>query len=156
MNEAVTMGELIKLATIIVGIWGFYKVIMEIVDRITARHDREQKWDEMAEELNSARQTIVIKYDAKLAELEKKIDDNQAETTQKIEESKAETDAKLQQFSAELYMQTITLYAVLDGLIQMNCNGKVTKAKGRLEKFFAGAANGVTGVTGVDPFDILE
>ena len=142
--EAITVSDLIRIAAIIAGVWGFYKVVMEIVDRITARHDREQKWDEMADELNSARQTIVIKYDAKLAELEKKIDDNQAETTQKIEESKAETDAKLQQFSAELYMQTITLNAVLDGLIQMNCNGEVTKAKQRLEKYITGQAFGVS------------
>ena len=133
MNDAVTMGELMKFAGMIIGAWGFYKVIMEIVDRITARHDREQKWDEMANSINSSRENIIIKYDSKLAELEKKIDENQAET-----------DAKLQQFSAELYMQTITLNAVLDGLIQMNCNGEVTKAKQKLEKYITGQAFGVS------------
>lgn len=132
MNEAVTMGELMKFAGMIIGAWGFYKVIMEIINRITARHDREKSWDEMADKINSSRENIIMKYDSKLAEMEKKIDENHADT-----------EARLQQFSAELYMQTITLNAVLDGLIQMNCNGKVTEAKHRLEKYITSQAYGV-------------
>lgn len=35
----------------------------------------------------------------------------------------------------EQYVQIMTLYAVLDGLKQLNCNGKVTEAKNELDKF---------------------
>lgn len=120
----VTMDDIIKLAVIIMGIWGFAKVIMEIAKSITARHDREQKWDEMSESLDTARQSIVLKYDSKLAEVEKKIDENHSET-----------EAKLQQIGADMCMHTMVLNAVLDGLIQLNCNGNVTKAKHDLDEY---------------------
>ena len=55
MSEVVTINDLIHLGLIIVGIWGFLKVIMEIVKKITERHDREQKWDDMAESINESR-----------------------------------------------------------------------------------------------------
>ena len=122
----VTMDDIIKLAVIIMGIWGFAKVLMEIAKSVTARHDREQKWDEMATSLDTARQNIVVKYDSKLAEVEKKIDENHADT-----------EAKLQQIGADMYMHTMVLNAVLDGLIQLNCNGNVTKAKHDLDEYMA-------------------
>ena len=120
----VTMDDIIKLAVIIMGIWGFAKVIMEIAKSITARHDREQKWDEMSESINESRENIIKKYDYKLVELEKKIDENHADT-----------EAKLQQIGADMYMHTMVLNAVLDGLIQLNCNGNVTKAKHDLDEY---------------------
>ena len=122
----VTMSDVIKLATIITGIWVFAKVLMEMLKAITARHDREQKWDEMATSLDTARQNIVVKYDTKLAEVEKKIDENHADT-----------EAKLQQIGSDMCMLTICMNAVLDGLIQQNCNGNVTKAKHDLDEYMA-------------------
>ena len=120
----VTFDDIIKLAIVIMGIWGFAKVIMEIVKAITARHDREQKWDDMAESINSSREGIIAKYDSKLAEMEKKIDENHADT-----------EAKLQQLGADMYMHTMVLNAVLDGLTQLGANGNVTKAKHDLDEY---------------------
>lgn len=120
----VTFDDIIKLAIAIMGIWGFAKVIMEIVKAITARHDREQKWDDMAESINSSREGIIAKYDSKLAEMEKKIDENHADT-----------EAKLQQLGADMYMHTMVLNAVLDGLTQLGANGNVTKAKHDLDEY---------------------
>lgn len=37
----------------------------------------------------------------------------------------------------EQYVQITTLYAVLDGLKQLNCNGKVTEAKNELDTYIA-------------------
>ena len=122
----VTMSDVIKLATIITSVWVFAKVLMEMFKAITARHDREQKWDEMATSLDTARQNIVVKYDTKLAEVEKKIDENHADT-----------EAKLQQIGSDMCMLTICMNAVLDGLIQQNCNGNVTKAKHDLDEYMA-------------------
>lgn len=124
MSEAVTISDLIRIAVIIMGIWGFYKVVMEIIGSITARHDKEQKWDEMAESINTSRENIIMKYDSKLTEMEKKIDENHADM-----------EAKLQQIGADMYMHTMVLNAVLDGLIQLNCNGNVTKAKHDLDDY---------------------
>lgn len=117
MNEAITFNELIRLCVVVAGVWGFYKVIMEIVKQITSRHDREQKWDEMANRISTERAEFGKLYDARLDELEKKINDNHADT-----------EAKLQQIYAEQYMLTDCMSAVLDGLHQLNCNGKVTTA----------------------------
>jgi len=40
----------------------------------------------------------------------------------------------------EQYVQITTLYAVLDGLKQLNCNGKVTEAKNELDKYITNLA----------------
>ena len=122
----VTFEDVIRLAIVVMGIWGFAKVIMEIVKAVTARHDREQKWDDMANSMNTARENIISKYDSKLAEMEKKIDENHAET-----------ESRLQEIGAGMYMHTMVLNAVLDGLIQLNCNGNVTKAKHDLDEYMA-------------------
>ena len=124
MNEVITISDLIKLAAIIMSVWGFVKVIMQILNVVTARHDREQKWDEMADSMNTARENIISKYDSKLAEMEKKIDENHSDT-----------ESKLQQIRAEQYMLTNCMLAVLDGLQQLNCNGKVSEAKRDLENY---------------------
>ena len=71
MNEAITLSELIRLCAIIAGLWGFYKVIMEIISQITARHDKEQRWDEMANRISAERLEFGKLYDARLDELEK-------------------------------------------------------------------------------------
>ena len=124
MNEAVTLNELIRMAAIIVGLWGFAKVIMEFVKAVTARHDREQRWDDMADKINSSRENIIMKYDAKLAEMEKTINDNHSDT-----------ESKLQQIRAEQCELTGAMLAVLEGLMQLNCNGPVTEAHTKLTKY---------------------
>ena len=106
------------------GIWGFYKVVMEIIDRITARHDREQKWDDMATKISEEREVFAKRYDEELSEIKAKMDENHADT-----------EAKLQQIGADMYMHTMVLNAVLDGLIQLNCNGNVSKAKHDLDDY---------------------
>lgn len=120
----VTFDDVIKLAIVIMGIWGFVKVIMEFVKAITARHDREQKWDEMAESMNIAREGIIAKYDSKLIELEKKIDDTHSDT-----------ESKLQQLRTEQGILTSSMFAVLDGLEQLGANHKVTSAKLELQEY---------------------
>ena len=50
------------------GLWGFYKVIMEIVKNITARHDREQTWDDAVKNIAVDRETLKKDFDARLDE----------------------------------------------------------------------------------------
>lgn len=120
----VTLDELVRFAVILMACWGFYKIVMEIVQAITERHDKEQKWDEYEKNLQEERDKIYEKYDAKLVELEQKIDLNHADT-----------ESKIQQTQADLYIITECMAAVLDGLKQLNCNGKVTEAKQTLDAY---------------------
>ena len=76
MQTEITLKALLQCGVIIMGCWGFYKVIMEIVRNITDRHDREKKWDEYEKNLQSERDKIYEKYDAKLIELEYERDIN--------------------------------------------------------------------------------
>lgn len=120
----ISLDEIVHIAVIIMAVWGFYKIVMEIVQAITERHDKEQKWDEYEKNLQEERDKIYEKYDAKLIELEQKIDLNHADT-----------EAKIQQTQADLYILTECMSAVLDGLKQLNCNGKVTEAKQTLDAY---------------------
>lgn len=46
MDISITIGELLKVVGVIVALWGGYKVIMEIIDKIAEKHDKEQKYDD--------------------------------------------------------------------------------------------------------------
>lgn len=124
MDQTITLQALIQSAALIVGIWGFIKVVTEIAKAINERHDKEQKWGEWEVNLQEERDKIYERYDTKLAEMEEKIDHNHADT-----------EAKIQQTRSELYILTECMAAVLDGLKQLNCNGKVTEAKENLDAY---------------------
>lgn len=111
MQQTITIQLLIQIGIIIMGIWGFVKVVKEIVKSITDRHDREQKWDEYEENLQKERDRIYEKYDSKLEE----------------------TDGQIKDIKEEMKLQTLCIQAILDGLIQLNCNGNVTEAKRKLD-----------------------
>lgn len=130
MEQTVTVSTLILMGGIVVGLWGFMKVVREMVSAITARHDREQKWDEMVQNVQEERDKIYQKYDAKLLELD-----------QTIELNHADTESKLQQVRSELLILTDCMAAVLDGLHQQGCNGKVTEASERLQQYMRDRAH---------------
>ena len=117
MEQTITLQALIQMGAIIMGIWGFCKVIMEIIHAITARHDKEQSWSKQHEEMSE-------KYDKAIADLNKKIDDNQIDV-----------EAKIQEVRAEQEILTECMYATLDGLHQLGCNGKVTEARSMLDQY---------------------
>lgn len=139
MEQAVTMSTLIQMGIVIMGLWGFYKVVKEIVKNINDRHDKEQRWDdiaqkveedhkrvydEIAKNVQAERDKIYQRYDIKLADMEDRIETNHADT-----------EAKFQQVYSELLIITDCMAAVLDGLHQLNCNGDVTKQREKLDKY---------------------
>ena len=137
MDQTITLSTLIQMGVIIMGLWGFFKVVKELVQNITARHDREQKWDSMSEmeerlvkNIQDERDKIYEKYDGKLEEMESKIDGNHADT-----------EAKLQEVRAELLIITDCMAAVLDGLHQQGCNGKVSEARENLDQYMRNRAH---------------
>ena len=128
MDTVLTLADITHLAMVIAGVWGFYKIVQEIIKAITSRHDKEQKWDEMEDKMTKSlkdeRDKICNNYDRRLDEIEKRIEDNHIES-----------EAKIQQIQAELFILTDCMVGVLDGLHQLNCNGKVTEAREKLDAF---------------------
>ena len=128
--ETLTFSFIAQVAVITMAVWGFIKVVKEMVKSINDRHDKEQKWDEYSKNLQEERDKIYTKYDGKLSELEQKIDDNHSET-----------EAKIQQLRTELYVITECTSAILDGLKQLNCNGHVTEAQHKLDEYLRNVAH---------------
>lgn len=108
-EKMIDIEMLLKFIAILVAIWGGVKVIKEILDAINKRHDQVKKWES---------------YDQQISEVKAS-----------IEELKTDQNAKIQQIQAEQCMQTYVLQAVLDGLHQLHCNGKVTEASNKLDKY---------------------
>lgn len=117
MTEPITINALLQLGGIIAAVWGGYKILMEIINAITARHDKEQSWSKQHKEMSD-------KYDKAIADLNAKIDENQIDV-----------EAKIQEVRAEQEILTECMYATLDGLHQLGCNGKVTEARSMLDQY---------------------
>lgn len=128
--EAVTFNDLVRLAVVVAGIWGFCKIVGEIVKTINARHDKEQKWDGMADSLRKERDEDVCKYNAQLTQIRLSQED-----------IRAEFDGKVQEIKAEQFIIVECLRAVLDGLHQQGCNGKVTEALNTLDSYMVKRAH---------------
>lgn len=120
----ITFEDLMRLAAVITAIWAFYKVIIEIIKAINARHDKEKKWDETADNLRKERQDDVCQYNQQLDDIRKRQDD-----------IRTDFGAKVQEVRAEQYVIIECLKAVLDGLHQQGCNGAVTEAIKELDKY---------------------
>ena len=73
----ITWDLILQIGLMIMGVWAFYKVVKEVIQNITARHDKEQKWDDYEKNLQAERDKIYEKYDAKLLEIDKKIEVNE-------------------------------------------------------------------------------
>lgn len=54
---------------------------------------------------------------------------------QVVKDQQIDTNAKLQQIRTEQCMMTDAMLAVLEGLMQLNCNGPVTEAHTTLTKY---------------------
>lgn len=124
MDQMITIDFIYRAGLLLLGLWAFAKAVIEVIEAVNKRHDREQKWDDYAKNLENERDKIYEKYDERLVEIEDKINSNHVEN-----------NAKTQELKAEILILTKSLSAVLDGLIQQGCNGKVTEAKRDLDEF---------------------
>ena len=128
--ETLTVNDLVRLAVVVAGIWGFYKIVIEIVKAVNDRHDREQKWDQTAEDIRKEREEVTCQYNAQLADIRKSQD-----------EIRDEFDSKVQEIKAEQFIIVECLRAVLDGLHQQGCNGKVSEALETLDNYLVERAH---------------
>lgn len=141
MDAATYIQALVTTGGAIMGVWGFIKVMKDIKKSNDEEVERRKKWDNAAKiieenkdkwdkglvDIYEERNKIVEKYDARLDELEKNIDKNHTET-----------EAKIQEVQSEMLILTECMRAVLDGLHQLNCNGKVTEASEKLDNYLVG------------------
>lgn len=123
-QQTVTIDFIVQVGIIFMAIWGFVKVVGEVIEAVNKRHDREQKWDDYAKNLDNEREKIYARYDDRLVEIESKIDKNYKDN-----------ESKNQEIKAEITILTKSMSAILDGLIQQGCNGAVTEAKKNLDEF---------------------
>jgi len=126
MDSAITFQALVQSAALIVGVWGFYKVIMEIVRNITERHDKEKAWDEAVGNIKKEREQITNTFNERLNDM-----------TKLIEENQAETDSKMQELTAIVIMLTKAVKAILDGQIEQGLNGTVKKQRDEVDNFLS-------------------
>ena len=141
MDAVTYIQALVTTGGAIMGVWGFIKVMKDIKKSNDEEVERRKKWDNAAKiieenkdkwdkglvDIYEERNKIVEKYDARLDELEKNIDKNHTET-----------EAKIQEVQSEMLILTECMRAVLDGLHQLNCNGKVTEASEKLDNYLVG------------------
>ena len=114
MDTEITLRALLQCGAIIVGAWGFFKVIMEIVKAINARHDKEAAWDKAVKDIAVDRETLKTEFDGRL--------DDQ--------------DAKFQQLLSMLCMCLRAQDAILDALVKDNIgNGEIKSMHKELKDF---------------------
>lgn len=128
METAITINGILGVFAIIVALVGGAGAIKKIIAAINAEHDSRQKYDRYEEQIN---------------ELNTKIETAHTNANDRLIELSTNTEAKLQEIKAEQCMLTYCMMAVLDGLQQLNCNGKVTKASTTLDKYLNKQAHGV-------------
>ena len=114
MQTEITLQALLQCGAILMGIWGFYKVIMEIVKNITARHDREQAWDKAVKDIAVDRETLKNEFDGRLDE----------------------QDAKIQNIISMMCMVLRAQDAILEALVKDNIgNGEIKEMHKELKDF---------------------
>ena len=114
MQTEITLQALLQCGAIIMGIWGFYKIIMEIVKSITARHDREQAWDKAVKDIEVDRETLKDEFNTRLDE----------------------QDGKFQQLLSMLCMCLRAQDAILDALVKDNIGNGDIKSMHKELKYF--------------------
>lgn len=114
MDSSITFQALIQCGAIIMGAWGFFKVIMEIVKAINTRHDKEQAWDKAVEDFNKERESLKTEFNLRLDE----------------------QDAKNQQLLSMLCMTLRAQDAILEALVEQGIgNGEIKAMHKELKDF---------------------
>ena len=70
----------------------------------------------------------------------KRFDERLDEVDRKIDDVHTDEEAKIQELRADVLILTKCMAAVLDGLKQLNCNGRVSEAKQDLDEFLMNRA----------------
>lgn len=128
MDQVITLSLILQIVAVVVAVWGGIKAVTEIVKAVNKQHDRAQKWDgleeKMLQNLQVERDKIYVRYDSKLEEMEKRIEENHDDIV-----------AQNKELKDELYILTECMAAVLSGLREQGCNGPVSEASDMLNEY---------------------
>lgn len=114
MDQTITIQALIQMGALIMGIWGFYKIVMEIIKAITDRHDKEQAWSKAVKDIEVDRETLKNEFNSRLDE----------------------QDAKIQQLVAMICMTLKAQDAILEALVEKEIgNGEIKAMHKELKDF---------------------
>jgi Ni,Fe-hydrogenase III component G len=114
MEQTITLQALVHAGAIIMGIWGFYKIVMEIIKAITDRHDKEQAWDKAVKSIEVDRESLSNEFNSRLDE----------------------QDAKIQQLVAMICMTLKAQDAILEALVEKQIgNGEIKSMHKELKDF---------------------
>ena len=103
-----------QVAIIIMAIWGFLKVIVEMIKAVNVKHDKEQAWDKAVEDIAIDRETLKNEFNARL--------DDQ--------------DARNQQLLSMLCMTLRAQDAILEALVEQGIgNGEIRAMHKELKVF---------------------
>ena len=142
MDTAISLKLLLEAIATIAAIWGFVKLIKEVLVAVNEKHDRAQKWDEAFTRSSELENKMIEAYKAdqeqKWKEYDKRITDIQTQ----INDKHCDTDAKIQEMRSELCLLTYAMMGALDGLKQLGCNGKVSEAREKIDKHLNQQAHG--------------
>ena len=120
MDQTITIQALMQVGAVIAGIYGSYKVIMEIIKAITDRHDKEQAWDKAVEDIAVDREALKSEFNARLTE----------------------QDAKIQQLLSMLCMTLRAQDAILEALVEQGIgNGEIKSMHKELKDFILDQVN---------------
>ena len=120
MDQTITIQALTQVGAVIAGIYGSYKVIMEIIKAITDRHDKEQAWDKAVEDIAVDREALKSEFNARLTE----------------------QDAKIQQLLSMLCMTLRAQDAILEALVEQGIgNGEIKSMHKELKDFILDQVN---------------
>ena len=116
MEQTITLQALIQCGALIMGAWGFFKVIMEIIKAVNTRHDKEQAWDKAVEDFKGEREGLRSEFNIRL--------DDQ--------------DAKIQQLYSMMCMCLRAQDTILEALTLSNIgNGDVKSMRRELNRFIS-------------------
>ena len=133
-----TFSNVIEAIAVLIVIWFVIKNFAEIKDRAAKVFARRQSWDKAAKiieekeeiwdkglaDLENRRLDTMERYDKRFDSIEQTIKTNHTDTENRIKEVKS-----------DVLLLTECMRAVLDGLHQLNCNGKVTEASEKLDSY---------------------
>ena len=97
--------------------------------------EKEKVWDNAVNEIKGKQVYYVDRYDKRFDEIEKRIEENHTELESRINENHKDTERRIADVSEGLLVLTRCSRAILDGLHQLNCNGKVTEASQELDEY---------------------
>lgn len=140
--KEITFDMVKDAAIVLVALYGIQVIVDNLKTKFKARVKNEQKVEDFEPEtfkydmekyLDSKHRLITDKYDGELKEIRDEIQENHTEYV-----------ALIQEIKSELYLQTECNAVIMDGLVQLDCNGPVKEMKKRMDSFMNKRAHDVS------------